>query len=389
MGKQTSRTSAYLREIDNSLHQRVLRLRRSFSSILQASIAAGLAFWIAHSVVGHERPFFAPMSSIIILGLSSGNRLKRAVELSIGCSLGVGLGDLLILGIGSGSWQMALAIFVSLVVATFLSSSQLLINQVAIGSILIATIMPPGSAAGPERMFDAVIGCVVGIVVMALLPHSPLAGGRREVTKVLRLASSVLKDVSAALPQGDYASIHSALKQVRGSQGAINAMLEAAKSAQEDTRVSPLLWASKRRVRSFARILAPVDNVIRNTRVLARRAQVLTEDGDKVSAEQIAIIDELADITERLADVYARPGEIQEAREIPELVKQLRGLGARAGVDVATNVLSAQVILAQSRSIIVDLLQVCGMSRESAVAALVPTSHSPAFPPEVMDPETK
>lgn len=386
MGKQTSRTTAYLKEIDNSLHNRVLRLRRSFSSILQSSIAAGLAFWLAHDVAGHERPFFAPMSSIIILGLSSGNRLRRAVELSIGCSIGVGLGDLIILGIGTGNWQMTLAIFVSLVVATFLSSSQLLINQVAVGSILIATIIPPGSAAGPERMFDAVIGCTVGIVVMALIPHSPLAGGRREVTKVLRLASSVLKDVASALPAADHASIYAALKQVRGSQGAINAMLEAAKSAEEDAKVSPLLWASKRRVRSFARILAPVDNVIRNTRVLARRAQVLSEDGDKVSEEQIVIIQELADITDRLAEVYSRPGRIQEAREIPELVKRLRLLGARSKIDIATNVLSAQVILAQSRSIIVDLLQVCGMSRESAVATLAPTSHSPAFPPEVIDP---
>ena len=48
-------------------------------------------------------------------------------------------------------------------------------------------------------------------------------------------------------------------------------------------------------------------------------------------------------------------------------------------------VLSAYAVLAQTRSIIVDLLMVCGMSRESAVAQLVPTSKHPAYPPEVWE----
>ena len=52
-------------------------------------------------------------------------------------------------------------------------------------------------------------------------------------------------------------------------------------------------------------------------------------------------------------------------------------------VQPAMPALSASSILAQSRSLIVDLLQVCGWSRESAVAVLKPTSATPAYPPEV------
>ncbi|OAG70327.1 FUSC family protein [Corynebacterium ulcerans] len=362
------------------IKERVLRLRRSFLSIVQMSLAAGIAFWIARNLIGHDKPFFAPMAAIIILGLTSGNRIKKAIELSIGCSIGVGLGDLLIMGIGVGHWQMPLAIFISLLVATFLSKSQLLINQVAIGSILIATIMPPGTSAGPDRMIDAFLGCITGIVVMALLPHSPLAEGRREVSAVLRLASTVLKHVSVGLKTADPDIIQEELERARGSQASINAMLEAAKSGQEESTVSPLLWASRHRVRSFIRILAPVDNAVRNTRVLARRAQVLVEDHDTVTAEQLAIIEELADIVEGIASSNDNPAEI------PELVRRLRYLGGRCTPDIAdSGVLSAQVILAQSRSIIVDLLQVCGLSRESAVAILAPTSTTPAYPPELWE----
>ena len=41
------------------------------------------------------------------------------------------------------------------------------------------------------------------------------------------------------------------------------------------------------------------------------------------------------------------------------------------------------------RSIIGELLQICGMSGESAVAVLAPTSKTPAVPPEVWDERTR
>lgn len=382
---RASRAVAQWKGVESSLHQRWSRLKRNFVAIVQGAIAAGLAYWVAQSLLGHPRPFFAPMAAVIILGLTPGARIKRAVELIVGCSLGVGLGDFLILMIGSGAWQISLAVFISLVVASFLSASQLLVNQVAIGSILIATIIPPGTAETTERMFDAVVGGVVGLIVMALLPQNPVRGGRREVARVLGIASSVLRDVARALPARDAEAMREALHEVRGTQGAINAMILEAKTSKEYTQISPLLWASKRHARSFTRILEPVDNVVRNTRVLARRAVVLVEDGDEISPEQIELIEELADITGELADIYL-DDTISEAVAIPELSKRLRHLGARCGVEVAEGrVLSAQVILAQTRSIVVDLLQVTGMSRPSAVAALQPTSSSPAYPPEVIE----
>jgi hypothetical protein len=85
--------------------------------------------------------------------------------------------------------------------------------------------------------------------------------------------------------------------------------------------------------------------------------------------------------------VFEGKDEAEEALQIPELVNRLRALGAKAGMDVVDDksVLSAYVILAQSRSIISDLLEVCGMSRESAVSVLAPTSETPAYPPEVWE----
>lgn len=386
MPKRRIGTLERLRDIDDSLQARARRVFKRRLSVLQGALAAGSAYWVAQNIFGHEQPFFAPIAAVIILGLTGGERLKRAVELSLGCAVGVGLGDLLISFIGSGGWQIAVVVGVSLLVASFLSKAPLVSNQVAIGSILIATIMPPGSSDGFDRMFDALIGGVTAIIIIAIIPTSPLKAGRHEVSKVLGIVASVLEDVAIAIRERDTKALNEVLSAVRGTQQDINTMLAATKTGRESSTVSPLLWSEKRRVRSLERILTPVDNTIRNVRVLARRALVLTEDNDSVAEEQLLIIEELADIAHALAGVYERNTMVTEAIEIPELVQRLRGLGARAEISVAEGkVLSAQVVLAQSRSIIVDLLQVCGMSRESAVAVLAPTSDTPAFPPEVWE----
>ncbi|MGV0395052.1 FUSC family protein [Corynebacterium uberis] len=384
-------TLVRLRGLDSSLKARYRRVRKRAFPIAQAAIAAGLSLWGAQELFGHRVPFFAPISAVIILGLSGGDRMKRALEMSFGCVLGVGLGDLIVPELGAGAWQITVAVCASLLVASFVSSSPLVNNQVAIGSILLATIMPPGGAsptgaAGPDRMIDAIIGSVVGLLVIAVMPNNPLNQGRLEVSKILGIVSSVLQDVSDALRAGDAKTLREALHAVRGTQGDINAMLAAARGGREAATISPLMWGSRRKVRTLERLLAPVDNSIRNTRVLARRAMVMGEDGDRVSDEQIAIIDELSDITLAMSELYAKGREGSEAAEIPELVNRLRQLGARMVPEVAEGrVLSAYSILAQSRSLLVDLLRVCGMSRESALAVLAPTSATPAYPPEVWD----
>ncbi len=388
MAKKKLGTVARLSELDKSLRNRLLRVRSRLLFIVHSAIGAGVAYWIAVEVIKHGQPFFAPMSAVIILGLSGGDRIKRATELTLGCALGVGLGDLLIMQIGTGYWQIFVVVGLALLVASFVSPAPLVSNQMAIGGILIATMFPPGDGGSIDRMIDAFIGGGVGILVIALLPSSPLDAGRHQVANVLGIAASVLEDVAASLKAKDAAKLNNALEALRRSQASVNKLETAASSGKEATTVSPFLWGDRARVRSLYRILAPVDNVIRNARVLARRAVVLTEDNDTVSDEQIHVIEEIADIALRLSDLYEHHKEISEALEIPELVNRLRQLGSEVGEDIAEDrVLSAQVILAQSRSIIVDLLQICGMSRESAVAVLVPTSESPAYPPELWDDE--
>ncbi|WJZ03760.1 FUSC family protein [Corynebacterium freiburgense] len=362
------------------------RLTASWIYIIQAGLAAGLSYWIGVHIIHHPQPFFAPMATIIVLSTTGGERFRRSLELVAGVSIGVGLGDLMIAFVGTGVWQISVGVIVAIALGTFIDKGVLVANQAAFASILIATILPPGTSGGTDRMIDAFLGGVVGLIVMGLFPESPLRHGRKEIAKILGITASVLHEVAQALRTNDTEAIAEALASARGTQGGINNMIAAAKAGKESIDVSPLLWHQRRRVRSLIRILNPVDNAIRNTRVLARRALILAEDNDAVSPCQIEIIEELAAITSRLHILFDGKDNVMEHTELPELVKRLRILGGKVGIEVTDGcVLSAQVILAQSRSLIVDLLQICGLSRRSAAAVLKPTSDTPAQPPELWD----
>lgn len=401
--KQRMSTRERLQQVDKSLQSRLKRVRKRFLPILQTALAAGLAYWIAHTIFGHPRPFFAPISVVIIIGMSGGDRLNKMWDMALGCVLGVLAGDLLFYRLGDGGWQIAVVVAGSLLIASFFSSSILVNNQAAIGAILIATIMPPNAdVTGIDRTVDAFIGCAVAMVTIALIPQAPLASARAEVSKIMGIMSSVLDDVSDGLRDSDPRVIDEALRLIRGSQKGIDDLATAVKSGEEASTVSPFLWGQRRYMHSLSRVIPPVDNSVRTTRVLARRARVLCEDNDTVTQTQLEILDALAHVCLELSEVYDVNSRQAQAEVIPVCVNELRAAAQAASMEVVTGprlphpageplspepVLSAYAILAQSRSLIVDLLQVCGMSRESALAALAPTSATPRYYPETFDVE--
>jgi len=374
--------------VDKSVQARVKRVRKRLLPIMQIGLASGFAYFLAHDLAGHPRPFFAPISVVIIIGMTGGDRVSKSVDMALGCILGVLVGDLIFYRLGDGGWQIAVIVAGSLLIASFFSSSVLVNNQAAIGAILIATIMPPGAeVTGIDRTIDAIIGCVVAMATIALIPQAPMQSARAEVSKVLGIMSSVLDDVAEGMRDHNPAVIDEALELIRGTQTGIDDLAAAIKAGQETSLVSPFLWGTRRYINSLARVIPPVDNAVRTTRVLARRARVLADDHDSATPAQIELLDSLSQVCLELSEVYDVNSRVAQATVIPQCVNELRAAGQKAGMDLIpeNGVLSAYAILAQTRSLIVDLLMVCGMSHESALAALAPTSETPSVEPETFD----
>ena len=102
------------------MRQGSARVRAAWFPILQASVAAAIAFAIARYAVGHPYPFFAPVSAWVALGFTTDRSVRRVAELAVGVAIGVALGDLLVHLIGNGAWQVAVVLFLAAIIARFI-----------------------------------------------------------------------------------------------------------------------------------------------------------------------------------------------------------------------------------------------------------------------------
>ena len=348
------------------------RLMRTGVPIAQCAIAAGLAWALAKNVIGHPQPFFAPIAAVISLGVSLGQRMRRAAELVVGVSIGIGVGDVLISVIGTGWWQIALVVALAMSTAVLLDSGGVIVLQAASSSVLVATLLPPASAGGLTRMIDAAVGGLVGFVVAALLPANPLAVAHRNGRVVLGALADALRGVAGAVARLDAGMASDVLAKARKSQKSVEEFRTALEAGQEIARFAPIRWRRRGDLERYESAATPIDRALRNTRVLARRALAALRDSEPVPRPLPGLLEELAGAVVLLRDELASGVDPLQARETA------RSVAKRSTVELlGEGDFSMQVVVMQVRSIAVDLLQATGLSRTEAIAAL-----PPLHPPE-------
>jgi uncharacterized membrane protein YgaE (UPF0421/DUF939 family) len=342
------------------------RLRSSALPIGQCAVAAGLAWYVSSDLVGHARPFFAPIAAVISLGVSLTSRLRRAAELVVGVSLGVLVGDLLISLIGTGAWQITLVVALAMAAAVFTDGASLLVGQAGASAVLVATLLPPGEVGGLDRCVDALIGGTVGLLVAAVLPTDPVGPVRREARALLDELSAVLAAAGEALREQDAEAAAAALGQARATQPLIDGLRGALRDGREVTRVSPLLRRRRRELSRYSELAERADYAMRNARVLARRTYSALSDGELVTPEFADVLCELAVAVTVLTDQLGRDGDRARAREpVLDVVRHVRRMS-----QTWTPGPSGAVMVAQLQSIALDLLQATGMSRAEALAVM-------------------
>lgn len=363
------------------------RLRTSALPVLQCALAASLAWLVATQVVGHTRPFFAPIAAILCLGVSLGARLRRSVELVVGVSVGIGIADLLITVIGTGAWQIGLVVALAMALAVLLDGGPMITLQAGSSAVLVATLLPPGQSGGPERALDALVGGVVALAVVTVLPADPLRSARRDGAAVLDALAAALRGVATGLDGRDDTVVEAALQRARGTQTTLDALRSDLVAGREIAQMAPLRWRSRDQVARLQAMTGPVDNAARNVRVLARRALVAVRDDEPVD-ERIAVrLRELAAAVGLLASIVR--SEPSSGTGLGTAATALRTVASGLSADLGGDgVLSVRVVVAQLRSTVVDLLQAAGASRISALASLPPTVPHPAVPPAVDVPES-
>lgn len=348
-----------------SVAGRVTRLRSKAWHVGQCAVAAGVAWFIASDLLGHPTPFFAPIAAVLSLGTTYGQRLRRVAEVTLGVAIGVLVADLLVVLIGSGWWQLVLVVALAMSAALLLDAGNVFVNQAAVQSIVITTLVPDPDQA-LLRWTDALVGGGVALVAATVVPRAPLRRPREEAARALAKVAELLRGAGAGIRDGDVEATLSLLADARSTDRLVRELQHAADEGLSVVASSPFRGRHRGDVRAIADLVEPLDHTLRNTRVLVRRVSVAAYRRAPIPQAYALLCEDLAAVVEEMA------AELGEDR-LPDAQRAgLVRLGEATSTVERTQVLSGEVVLAQLRSIIADLLRISGLGVLESTEAIPP-----------------
>jgi uncharacterized membrane protein YgaE (UPF0421/DUF939 family) len=343
------------------LRRRAKALSQAVVPIAQMAVAVGVSWWVANDVFGHTNTYFAPIAAAIVLRVAPGQRTRRAVEMVAGITVGIAVGDLLVREIGVGAWQISLIVTLAVCVAVLLGAGNLIASQAAATAVLVAAL--PAPDASYTRFTDALIGGVIGLLVLIAVPRSPLAPLRRMVEPFLTATAAALAASADALETRDADAASAALHMAydTGRLGhSYNLLLQ---QGQETALLSPIRWNELSAVDRYVQAAPHIDALARDARVLCRSVRSAIETDQDVPAALPEAIRRLASAIDDLPRLLA--GDEDDA----ELISRALGAAGAAGASLDAEAgLPVSVIVSQVQAGAVDLLRTLGVERTEAAA---------------------
>lgn len=345
------------------------RVRGAWWPVLQASIAAFIAYSISHFLLGRQMPFFAPIAAWICLGFTLNRVPRKVAEMGIGATLGVLIGEVLYLWFGEGAWQITLALVVGALVGRFMDRGDLFTMQTGVNAVVVVGLGSYASASGGVmgRSLDALVGAAVAFVFSVFLPRDLGRRPRRNVRSIQNELASLMSVLAEGLKRGSIDHVRDADARLRGVEQIMTDAQTAVNSASEISRLNPAMRTERAQLTELARQCEILNRTLHSVEVLLRQARGLVlEAGTSIPVailldEGAAVLRSLsADLAEWIEPTDARAEA--KALAVACLPDEHRYPGWRAGAMVSV-----------MRSVAVDLLQMTGLSLRQAREVLPET----------------
>jgi uncharacterized membrane protein YgaE (UPF0421/DUF939 family) len=222
------------------------RVLGSLKAVVLAAVAAALAWYLAHRVLGHAQPFFAPIAAAISLSTSQIQRSRRIAQMVSGVLLGIVIGEGLHTLLGGSTAALGAIVLVTMIVSMavgvgFFGDGMMFPNQAAASAILVATVHHQGT--GAERGLDAVVGGGVALVLgVGLFPSHPLAVLQEAEQRVLEALATRLGELMRLLGDGREPGDDWTLESGLEIHNRLSALARARATARVSVRVAPRRW---------------------------------------------------------------------------------------------------------------------------------------------------
>ncbi|MGV8896199.1 MAG: FUSC family protein [Rhodoglobus sp.] len=362
--------SAPLRRLARRVHVRATlrsagrRGAESLPAVIQIVVASVVSYSISHYLLGHPAPFIAVAVTITSLGLTRDARPRRVFDNALGVAIGITLSELLVFVVGRGVWQIAIVLFVVLLIARVFSPNPAFAVAAAVQSAIVV-IVPGPTGLVFTRTLDAVVAGAVALTATALIPRNPNKDAARERRRLFAAVDEGIGSVVDCLRDADEAAGELGLARLRRTQPMIDAWTASLESAIAVARISPFLRSRLPELHRDVRFLAAADLAARHMRTLARRTEFLVRDGVRRPA--------LAETVEQLGTGMRLIGEEADDPQVGGTARSLLTDVARrltpSGIVPDGHVTDLAIVL-MLRPLAVDLLVGTGMPIDEARALL-------------------
>jgi uncharacterized membrane protein YgaE (UPF0421/DUF939 family) len=301
------------------------RLRGGIWPVAQTSVAAGLAWYLTHSVLGHAQPFFAPIAAAVSLSASTVLRSQRALQLITGVALGIGVG-VGVAAVAEGPVAIGVAVLIAMSAALaagggFFGHGLMFVNQTAASAILIIALHRSGS--GSERLVDALVGGGVVLVISLLIfPAAPLRLIDRATQNLGIALREALSQLDEQITRREPAEPRWLLTASQRIHGTLAQLAQSRSTARNIVRIAPLRWRLRDAVDTATEQAAQLDLLGNSVLGLLRACQAALLAGEDVPADLRTAVGRLraavGGLAEHGIDTVAASATVESVRRLAQ-----------------------------------------------------------------------
>jgi uncharacterized membrane protein YgaE (UPF0421/DUF939 family) len=238
------------------------------------------------------------------------------------------------------------------------------VTEAAVSGLLVVTLDPTTQGLSPDRFFDALVGSGVALAISALFPNDPRRMVERAARPIFDELIVMLGETTAALHTDDLELAEHALEKVHGIDTRVNRLKEALAAGYKTARFSPPRRRDLGYLAHYAAVADQLDLAVRNTRVLARAAVDMLQDGKNAPEQLSEALLDLARAVETLG-VYLERFDHLDTRHFA-----LQAAESATAVLKERNDLETSMVVGQIQSTAMDLLRASGMDYTESRQAL-------------------
>ncbi|MDR7300085.1 FUSC family protein [Haloactinomyces albus] len=305
------------------------RVRQATWRVFLASVTAGLAWWLAQILLDQPAPIFAPIAAMVSLLDEPGVRGLRAFRLIGGVVVGVGVGEILMLYLEAGPWEIGVGAAVAMLIVAAFSTNPLTLIQAGIAALLVIGIQTPQT--GVSRLLSALIGGILALLFSQVLASpSPLVTLGNAARTALIPAARGLRGTAQALTDADPAAAREALTLVRNRYQEIAALQNMRQTSRQIVQRTLRGYRHRHRIRHLDARLSGIESLYTGTVLTARAAhEVLRRHSETPNFEIPSwIVHAATDLARAVETLAQDPRSEQNRRHAYNLVDPLTRLDA-------------------------------------------------------------